>query len=340
MARILVTGGCGYIGAHTIIDLLENGLEVVSIDNNSRSSAKILQNIKQITGKEIKNYSVNLCNRNATMRTIRQAGPFDGIIHFAAFKSVPESLQKPLLYYHNNLQSMLNVLKAMQYFSIPHLVFSSSCSVYGNPKKLPVTEKTPLGSAESPYAMTKQICEKMAYDHAAINDGSYLILRYFNPVGAHPSGKIGQLPLVAPENLCPVITETAIGKREKMTVFGNDYPTRDGTCVRDYIHVMDIAHAHTLAFQYLAAQSNSKYETFNLGSGIGITVLEAIKAFEEATGQSLHYEIGPRRPGDVIEIYADNSLANKKLAWIPKYSINEMMKSAWDWELFLQKSKE
>jgi len=338
MAKILVSGGCGYIGSHTIVDLLENGYDVVSIDNNSRSSAKILENIKQITGISVKNYCVNLCNRNATMRSIRQAGPFDGIIHFAAYKSVPESVNKPLLYYHNNLQSLMNILKAMQSFSITHIVFSSSCSVYGNLEKLPVTEKTPLAKAESPYAMTKQIGEKIAYDHAAVNHGFYLMLRYFNPVGAHPSGKLGQLPLDTPENLCPVITETAIGKRKKLTVFGNSYPTKDGTCVRDYIHVMDIAHAHTLALKYLAAQTKPIYDIINLGSGSGITVLDVIHAFEEATGQSLNYEIGPPRPGDVVAIYADRSLAEKRLGWIPKYSIKEMMKSAWDWELYLQKN--
>ncbi len=337
MPRILVTGGCGYIGVHTLVDLIEHGYEVVSIDDNSRSTEAILDNAARITGITVKNYRVNLCDRKATIRAFRDIGPVDGIIHFAAYKIVPESVQQPLQYFYNNLNSLLNVLENMERHRIPSLVFSSSCSVYGNPDRLPVTEDTPWKPAESPYARTKQMNEEMIRDFSKVYPGRFILLRYFNPVGAHPGGLLGQVPLEKPENLVPVITETAIGKRKEMFVHGGDYPTRDGSCIRDYIHVMDIAHAHTLAFEYLQKDSSGAIcEVFNLGTGQGVTVLEAIRAFEEATGVKLNYRIGPRRPGDVVAIYAERSKATRQLGWEPQYSLQDMMSSAWKWELYLR----
>ncbi len=335
--KILVTGGCGYIGAHTIVDLITNGYEVISVDDLSRGSLRMLRGIEKITGKAVKNYRVNLCDMEDTEAIFIENPDIEGIVHFAAYKSVPESVQEPLRYYKNNLMSLGNLLKCAQDFNVFNFVFSSSCSVYGNVTELPVAEAAPLGKAESPYAQTKQIGEAMCADVARIwEEGNVMLLRYFNPVGAHPSGNIGELQ-EKPENLVPVITQTAIGKREKMMVFGRDYDTRDGSCVRDYIHVSDIAHAHTRALQYIMnGENEANCEVFNLGTGNGITVLELISAFEKVTGQTLNYEISSRREGDVIAVYANNDNAKKAFGWTPQYSLDEMMSTAWKWENVLK----
>lgn len=334
MAKILVTGGTGYIGSHTIVDLIENGFEVISIDNFSRSTTIALAGIEKITGKKIKNYTVDLKNFDETQAVFQENPDINGIIHFAAYKAVGESVEEPLRYYENNMFGLINLLKCVQEFSIPNFVFSSSCTVYGNPDAIPVTENSPIKPAESPYGATKQMGEVVIKDFTKAVPTKTILLRYFNPVGAHPTCNIGELPVGKPQNLVPAITQTAIGKLPKMWVHGNDYPTKDGSCVRDYIHVSDIAHAHTLAIQYLM---NGKNETncdiFNLGTGDGVSVLEAIHTFEEVSGVKLNYEIGPRRAGDVIAIYANNDAAVTKLGWKIKYGIKEMMDTAWKWEL-------
>jgi len=333
MKKILVTGGCGYIGSHTIVDLVEHDFEVISVDNNSRSSPRILEGIEKITGKKIKNYKVDLCNFDDTFAIFQENEDISGIIHFAAYKSVGESVEQPLMYFENNLVSLINLLKCVQEFHIPHFVFSSSCTVYGNPDEIPVTELTPPKPAESPYGYTKQMGEQIINEFSKAHLSQSILLRYFNPVGAHPSALIGELPIGKPANLVPVITQTAIGKLPMVTVFGDDYPTRDGSCIRDFIHVCDIAHAHTLAVQFLIeGRSGKRCEVFNLGTGNGVTVLEAIRAFEEVTGQKLNYTIGPRRPGDVIAIYANNDYARSQLNWQTKYSLADMLSTAWKWE--------
>ena len=339
MSTILVTGGCGYIGAHTLVDLIGNGYDVISVDNNSRSDAGILNGIEAITGKKVKNYKVDLCNFDDTF-AIFQENDINGIIHFAAYKSVGESVEKPLMYFENNLNSLINLLKCVQEFETPFFVFSSSCTVYGNPDRIPVTEATPPKPAESPYGYTKQMGEQIVSETVKSFSTNAILLRYFNPVGAHPSNLIGELPIGRPQNLVPAITQTAIGKLPQMTVFGNDYPTRDGSCVRDFIHVCDLAHAHTLAIDYLVEKRNlSRCEVFNLGTGNGVTVLEAIKTFEEVSGQKLNYKIGPRRVGDVIATYANNDKAKTLLGWNPEFNLDQMMKTAWDWEVKVKKDE-
>jgi UDP-glucose 4-epimerase len=333
MATILVTGGSGYIGSHTIVDLIENGYDVISVDNNSRSNPAMLEGVEKITGKKVKNYKVDLCNFDDTFAIFQENDDILGIIHFAAFKSVGESVEKPLMYFENNLNSLINLLKCVQEFRIPYFVFSSSCTVYGNPDKIPVTEETPPKPAESPYGYTKQMGEQIINEFAKSAGTQCILLRYFNPVGAHPSIHIGETPIGKPQNLVPAITQTAIGKLPMMTVYGKDYDTRDGSCIRDFIHVSDIANAHTLAVQYLEQdKTDALCEVYNLGTGNGVTVLEAIQSFEKVSGVKLNYEIGPRRPGDVIAIYANNNMAKTKLGWNPKYSLDEMMHTAWQWE--------
>lgn len=334
MAKILVTGGTGYIGSHTIVDLLENGFDVISIDNYSRSTTIALAGIEKITGKKIKNYTVDLKNFDETQAVFQENTDIDGIIHFAAYKAVGESVAEPLMYYENNMFGLINLLKCVQEFAVPHFVFSSSCTVYGNPDVIPVTESSAIKTAESPYGATKQMGEVIIRDFTKAMSTNTILLRYFNPVGAHPSGLIGELPVGKPQNLVPAITQTAIGKLPKMLVHGTDYPTKDGSCVRDYIHVSDIAHAHTLAIQYLMDDKNeTNCDVFNLGTGDGVSVLEAIHTFEEVSNLKLNYEIGPRRAGDVIAIYANNDAAVTKLGWKIKYGIKEMMDTAWKWEL-------
>ncbi len=342
MAKILVTGGCGYIGSHTIVDLLENGFSVISIDDNSRSTAYAVSGIEQITGKKIKNYKVDLKNFDETLAVFQENEDISGVIHFAAYKAVGESVAEPLRYYENNMIGLINLLKCVQEFDIPYFVFSSSCTVYGNPDSIPVTELSPVKKAESPYGATKQMGEEIVADYTK-TDGmrAAILLRYFNPVGAHPSAFIGESPVGKPQNLVPAITQTAVGKLPKMMVFGDDYPTRDGSCIRDYIHVCDIARAHTLALQYLVDNKNkTTCDIFNLGSGNGITVLEAIHTFEEVSGVKLNYEIAPRRPGDVVAIYANNDAAVSELGWEIKYDITEMMRTAWAWELKIKAAEE
>ncbi len=338
MGTILVTGGCGYIGAHTIVDLLENGFEVVSADNLSRASEHSLSGIEKITGKKIKNYCVDLTDAKATENIFIENPSIIGIIHFAAYKAVGESVEKPLEYYENNIFSLVHLLKMAVKYNAKHFIFSSSCTVYGNPDAIPVTEQTELKPAASPYGATKQMGETIVRDTAFVQPLSTILLRYFNPVGAHPSTAIGELPIGRPQNLVPAITQTAIGKLDTMNVYGDDYDTRDGSCIRDYIHVCDIAHAHTLALQYSIKNNQVKScEVFNLGTGNGITVLEAIKAFEKVAGVSLNYKIGPRRAGDIVAIYANNDFAVKKLGWEIKYSLEDMMRTAWAWEQSLVK---
>jgi len=333
MKKILVTGGCGYIGSHTIVDLVENGFEVVSVDNNSRSSLRIFEGIEKITGRKIKNYKVDLRNFDDTQAIFVENEDIVGVIHFAAYKAVGESVEKPLMYYENNMFSLVNLLRCVEEYKVPYFVFSSSCTVYGNPDSIPVTEETPEKPAESPYGATKQMGERVIRDFARVSETKSVLLRYFNPAGAHPTNLIGEYNIERPQNLTPVITQTAIGKIPKMQVFGVDYPTRDGSCIRDFIHICDLAHAHTLALQYLLDnKAPSNCEVFNLGTGNGISVLEAIEAFEKVSGIKLNYEKGPRRPGDVVAIYANKDKAEELLGWVPKYTLEDIMRSAWQWE--------
>lgn len=336
MKKILVTGGCGYIGGHTIIDLLQNGFDVISVDNLSKGSLKMLDGIEKITGRRVKNYKVDLCDLDDTEAIFLENPDIEGIIHFAALKSVPESVSEPIMYFHNNINSLLNILQCAQEFDVDNFVFSSSCSVYGNADVLPVSEEAPLKEPESPYARTKQMGEAICRDFTFIHkDFNAILLRYFNPVGAHSSAIVGEFQDLS-ESVVPVITQTAIGKRKQMTVFGDDYATRDGSCVRDYIHVMDIANAHTRALQYIMEDRNKhNCEVFNLGTGNGVTVLELINAFERVSGEKLNFNIGPRRPGDIIEVYANNNRARTLLGWETKYNLDAMMDTAWRWELAL-----
>ena len=340
MKKILVTGGCGYIGVHTIVDLVQNGYEVISIDDNSRSNASILEGAEKILGKKIRNYVTNLCGIAETRAIFEDNKDIAGIIHFAAYKAVGESVEKPMLYFENNLISLMNILKCAEEFKVPHFVFSSSCTVYGNPDVIPVTEETPQKPAESPYGATKQIGEVIVNDTIKSNNINAILLRYFNPVGAHPSILIGEVPLGRPANLVPAITQCAIGKIPSMQIYGDDYDTRDGSCVRDYIHICDIAHAHTLALNFLIDKKNTtRSEVFNLGTGNGYTVLEVIHAFEKVSGVKLNYIIGPRRAGDVVAIYANNDKAKKALGWQPEHTLEDMMDSAWKWEVKLKEHK-
>jgi UDP-glucose 4-epimerase len=342
MSKILVTGGSGYIGSHTIVDLLDHDFSVISIDDNSRSTPYAITGIEKITGKKVKNYKVDLKNFDETRAVFQENPDISGVIHFAAYKAVGESVEEPLQYYENNIFGLVNLLKCVQEFHVPHFVFSSSCTVYGNPDTMPVTEDFPIKKAESPYGATKQMGEQILQDFArATNKTTIALLRYFNPVGAHPSALIGELPLGKPQNLVPVITQTAIGKLPKMMVYGDDYPTRDGSCVRDYIHVCDISHAHTLAVQYLSDKKNkTRCDIFNLGTGDGVTVLEAIKMFEKVSGVKLNYEIGPRRAGDIVAIYANNDFATTQLGWSIQYNLEQMMHTAWAWELKIKEAEE
>lgn len=330
---ILVTGGAGYIGSHTIIELLNsNQFQVISVDNFINSSPKTFERIKKITGKDVINYDIDICKLDSFENVFIENPGISGIIHFAALKAVGESVEKPLLYFENNIGSLLNVLKSMKKFNITKLIFSSSCTVYGNIDKLPVNEHTPLSKAESPYGLTKVIGEQLIESFLQSNQNiKATILRYFNPVGAHLSGLIGEDPRNTPNNLVPIITQSASGKLGQVVVFGNDYPTRDGTCIRDYIHVSDIADAHVKALSKLTTFKD-KLGTYNLGTGMGISVLEVINAFEKSSGKKLNYRIGPRRAGDVPAIYSDSSLAEKELGWKTQFSIDDMMLSAWKWE--------
>ena len=341
-STIIVTGGAGYIGSHTIIELLQQtNYNIVSIDNFSNSNTDTFDRIAAITGKQVKNLNVDICNLEALELAISKVKNPIGIIHFAAFKSVPQSVADPLLYYHNNLGSLVNILKICKQLSISNFIFSSSCSVYGNVDVLPVTEQTPFSVAESPYAQTKQMGEDIVTNFTK-SETSFksVLLRYFNPVGAHTSGLNGEYPRGRPDNLVPYITQTAAGILQKLTVFGGDYDTRDGSCIRDYIHVSDIADAHVKALNYLIDNKQKQPTSiFNLGTGNGVSVLEAINSFEKMSEQKLNYEVGPRRAGDVINIYANNDFAKQELNWSTKYNLDDMMLSAWKWQLNLVKEK-
>lgn len=333
MAKVLVTGGCGYIGSHTIVDLIEKGHEVISVDSLINSDLSSLKGITQITGVSIKNYHYDLCELSNIRSVFEDNRDISSIIHFAALKSVNESVEKPYLYFKNNLNSLINLLFCCREYDVSNLIFSSSCTVYGSPDTLPVTEKSPLKAAESPYGKTKQISEKLIERTVRDTGLKAISLRYFNPAGAHSSILIGESPIYPATNLVPVITETAIGKRSKMTIFGNKYPTRDGTNIRDYIHIMDLANAHTKALEYIDSfRFTLKYDVFNLGIGEGISVMEAVEAFEKVSGKMLNYTIGPAREGDVIAIYANYDKAKDKLAWEPLRNIDDIMLSAWKWE--------
>jgi UDP-glucose 4-epimerase len=341
--KILVTGGAGYIGSHTIVELLSNpAYEVISVDNFSNSFSSMYERMRKISGRDFVTYEVDLCDKEATRKVFEANPDIAGVIHFAAFKSVPESVADPLLYFHNNIASLVNILACLKEFNISNFIFSSSCSVYGNISSLPVNEDTTLNKAESPYAYSKQVGEVMIRDFSKTVPGiNSIALRYFNPVGAHVSGELGELPINKPNNLVPVITQTAIGKIPQMTVFGEDYDTRDGTCIRDYIHVTDIADAHVRGLEYLFEKKNSSnYLILNLGSGSGVSVLEAIKMFEEISGVKLNYKLGPRRDGDVEAIYSDSSKAEQILGWKTKFDLRAMMETAWLWERNLAKVAE
>lgn len=337
--KILVTGGCGYIGSHTIIELIESGhYEAISVDFCKRSTPETIQRIETITGVKVKNYLIDICNVHDFFNIFEENPDIQGIIHFAAYKAVGESVYEPLLYYRNNLNALINVLDACQHYNVPNLIFSSSCSVYGSVKHLPVNEETPIGQAFCPYAYTKQVGEEMIRSMAIAYPKLHsLILRYFNPVGAHPTGLNGELSPDKPNNLIPIIMKVADGELPQMTVFGTDYDTRDGSCIRDYVHVCDIANAHVKALDYLTDHQNQmSCEVFNLGSGSGVSVLEMIKATEKVLGCGLNYKLGPRRDGDVPAIYGDCRRATELLHWSCRYDIDDMISSAWKWQLHLK----
>ncbi len=334
--NVLVTGGAGFIGSHTVVELVNAGFSPVIIDNLINSSESVLAGLKKIIGFDVPFYNSD-CNDFEVVRDIVIKHKIEGIIHFAAYKAVGESVEKPLKYYKNNIGSLLNILEVMQATKVKNLVFSSSCTVYGQPDHIPVTEDTPKKKAESPYGNTKAIAEDILED--VIKSGekmSIISLRYFNPIGAHPSAEIGELPNGVPSNLIPFVTQTAIGKRNKLVVFGSDYNTVDGSNVRDFIHVVDLAKAHVSALNLLKGKETVFYDVFNLGTGTGNSVLEVIKTFEDVNNLKLNYEIGPRRSGDVEKIYGDVEKASKILNWRTEKSLEESLKDAWSWELKLK----
>ena len=334
--RILVTGGTGYIGSHTVVELQNSGYEVIIVDNLSNSRADVVDNIEKITGIRPEFEQVD-CLDYAGMDAVFTKYPgIKGIIHFAASKAVGESVQKPLLYYRNNLVSLINLLELMPKHNVPGIIFSSSCTVYGQPDKLPVTEEAPIKKAESPYGNTKQINEEIIRDTVASGSPIHaILLRYFNPIGAHPTALIGELPNGVPQNLIPYLTQTAIGIREKLSVFGDDYNTPDGSCIRDYIYVVDLAHVIAMN-RILENKQKDKVEVFNIGTGRGLSVLELIHAFESSTGVKLNYQIAGRRAGDIEQVWADPSYANNELGWKAETSIEETLRSAWNWQLKLR----
>ena len=332
--KILVTGGTGYIGSHTVVELQQAGYEVVIIDNLSNSNADVIEGIVKITGKKPIFEKIDLVDMDALKEVLNRHKGIDGIIHFAASKAVGESVQKPLMYYKNNLVSLTNLLELMPEHNIKGIVFSSSCTVYGEPDNNPIDENAPIKPATSPYGNTKQINEEIindfVYSGAPIKS---IILRYFNPIGAHPSGEIGELPLGVPQNLVPFITQTGMGIREQLSVFGDDYDTPDGSCIRDFINVVDLSKAHVIAVErMLENKSDDKVEIFNLGTGIGLSVLELISVFEKVSGKSLNYKIAPRREGDIEKIWAQADKANNVLGWKAQETIEDTMASAWKWQ--------
>jgi UDP-glucose 4-epimerase len=331
--KILVTGGTGYIGSHTAVALQERGYNVVIIDNLSNSTEKVISQIEKISGIKPGFEKLDMCDLSILQNFFARNNDIAGVIHFAAYKAVGESTEIPLQYYKNNLFSLVNLMECMDMIGCMNLVFSSSCTVYGQPDELPVTENAPVKTAMSPYGNTKQISEEIISDHVHASNLKAISLRYFNPIGAHESALIGELPIGIPNNLVPFITQTAIGKRETLRVFGDDYNTPDGTCIRDYIHVMDLARAHVVAVGRLEKGKNSTpYEVFNLGTGNGFSVMDVIKTFEKVNGIKLNYQITPRRPGDVEQVWADTKRANEVLGWKAELGLEPMLKSAWDWE--------
>jgi UDP-glucose 4-epimerase len=339
--KILVTGGTGYIGSHTTVELIKEGFDVVIIDNLYNSEAEVTDRIQKIAGVKPALEVIDVCDREKLDIFFSKNKDIAAIIHFAAYKAVGESVNKPLGYYRNNILSLINLLDAMKRYGIPHLVFSSSCTVYGQPEKLPVTEDAPLQPSTSPYGNTKQVGEEIIRDTAFSDQNIKAIsLRYFNPIGAHPSALIGELPRGVPENLVPYITQTAYGLRDELKVFGNDYDTPDGSCIRDYLHVVDLAKAHVVAVKRLLdGRNKTNYEVFNLGTGKGVSVLEAIKSFERVSGIKLKYNIVGRRAGDIEKIWADPSFANRELGWKTISTLDEAMKTAWDWENKIRNKK-
>ena len=330
--KTLVTGGAGYIGAHTVVELINSGYHPVIVDNLSRSDRTLLDGIEKITGEKVPFYEGDCCDEKFMAKVFESAGPFSSVLHFAAYKSVGESEAKPLIYYQNNLNSLTTLLQTMLENKVYNLIFSSSCTVYGQPDHIPVDENAPFKRAESAYGATKQMCERILED--ASRSGLRIVsLRYFNPIGAHPSALIGEIPLGPPDNLVPYITQTAAGVREKLTVFGDDYDTPDGSCIRDFIHVLDVGSAHVKAMEYLSSRTeNALYEAFNLGTGVGVSVLELIRKFTAVTNVKLPYVIGRRRPGDIVKVFADPAKINKSLNWNTKFSIEESLLHAWQWE--------
>ncbi|MBO0342517.1 UDP-glucose 4-epimerase GalE [Flagellimonas profundi] len=336
--KILVTGGLGFIGSHTVVELQNEGFEVVIVDNLSNSSIDVLNGIEAITGKKPIFEEFDLRDKAKVQDFFQKHSDIIGVIHFAASKAVGESVQNPLLYYENNLGVLVYILQELKKKGGASFIFSSSCTVYGQADEMPITEAAPVKPAESPYGNTKQVGEEIIRDTCKVHpEIKAIALRYFNPIGAHPSGKIGELPIGVPQNLVPFITQTGIGLREQLSVFGDDYPTEDGTCIRDYIHVVDLAKAHVAALQRLLEGKNEdNYEVFNLGTGTGSSVLEVIQSFERVSGEKLNYKIVDRRPGDIIQAYADTKKANEVLGWKAKSSLDDAMKSAWEWEKIIR----
>jgi UDP-glucose 4-epimerase len=335
MKKILVTGGLGYIGSHTVVELQNDGYDVVVIDNLNNSSEQVKARIESITGKPFE-LLVGDVNDTVALQGLFKKHSFDGVIHFAAYKAVGESVENPIMYYQNNVSGLISVLEAMNTFMVSNLIFSSSCTVYGAATDLPVTEDTLIQKAESPYGTTKILGEDIIQDFAKHKAFKSILLRYFNPVGAHPTAQIGELPLGVPSNLIPFVTQTAAGIRAQLTVYGDDYATIDGTCIRDYIHVVDLAKAHVKALNY-ADEMNKSVDVFNVGTGNGTTVLEVIRAFENINGIKLNYKIGQRRPGDIEQIWADTTKVSEALGWKPQYGVEDMMKHAWAWQQGLTK---
>ncbi|WNM19239.1 UDP-glucose 4-epimerase GalE [Flavobacterium capsici] len=331
--KIVVTGGLGFIGSHTVVELLNEGFEVIVIDNLSNSSETVLDGIEKITGKRPFFENIDLRDKLLVQDFFVKHSDIDGIIHFAASKAVGESVENPLLYYENNLNSLVYLLQEITKLPHANFIFSSSCTVYGQAEKMPIDENASVQKAMSPYGNTKQIGEEIILDVANVSNLNSILLRYFNPIGAHPTSEIGELPLGVPQNLVPFITQTAMGLRKELSVFGNDYPTADGTCVRDYIHVVDLAKAHVISLKRLLEKQNiEKVEVFNLGTGKGSSVLEVINAFEKVSGQKLPYKFVNRREGDVIEAYASTEKANNVLGWKSKLTLEDALDSAWKWE--------
>jgi UDP-glucose 4-epimerase len=337
--KILVTGGLGFIGSHTVVELQNEGFEVIVIDNLSNSSIEVLDGIYNITGKKPVFENIDLRDKSAVQNFFKKHNDTVGIIHFAASKAVGESVENPLLYYENNINALVYVLQELTKLPQANFIFSSSCTVYGQAEKMPITEDASIQPAISPYGNTKQIGEEIIKDVAKVTNINSILLRYFNPIGAHPSAEIGELPIGVPQNLVPFITQTGMGLRKELSVYGNDYPTPDGTCIRDYIHVVDLAKAHVVALQRLLKQQNiEKVEIFNLGTGTGSSVLDVIQAFEKVSGQKLPYKIVARREGDVISAYANTDKAKNILGWSTQLSLEEAMASAWKWEQKIRKN--